>query len=243
MSTTVFRGRRRLREPAVHRLLALVFLATLPPVVADDASLAKLERSYWVHASLASLPQRGYWGADFPAVPQPREMDIRNAARLLAGDYAANRLYLLYHNELPVAGAEEVFAAWRRHCPAEVEVVPTLVLRAYDKQQRAVFSRDELGRLAAFFKRAVHPSRIAVYDVHAGRDPGRGLAALSREFPAGIIRVGAQPEEAIAPPFVAAVPIVAWARVRLRRHTVAQTVAGVAVGGIGLALALAVASW
>jgi hypothetical protein len=45
----------------------------------------------------------------------------------------------------------------------------------------------------------------------------------------------------VAAPFAAAVPVVAWARVRLRRHTVAQTVAGALVGGLGLTLALAVA--
>lgn len=205
MSTPVVWGQRRLRGPAPRRLLAMVLLAASPVISADDAGLSKLERSYWVHASLAALPQRGYWGVEFPAVAQPREVEIQNAARLLAGDYAANRLYLIYHNELPPAAAEQVFAAWRRHCPVEVEIVPALVLRAYDKRKSEVFSADDLGRLAAFFRREVNPARIAVYDVYAGRDPGGGLAVLSREFPAGIVRVGAQPGEAIAAPFVAAV--------------------------------------
>ncbi|MBI5829821.1 MAG: hypothetical protein HZB20_09860 [Chloroflexi bacterium] len=172
---------------------------------ADDAPLSKLERSYWLHASLASLPQRGYWGLDFPAATKPTEREIQNAARLLTGDYAANRLYLIYHNELSPADAEQMFASWRRHCPPEVEIVPTLVLCAYDKHKSEVFSTDELGRLAGFFKRTINPARIAIYDVHSGRDQGRGLATLSREFPNGVIRVGIQPDEAIAPPFVAAV--------------------------------------
>ncbi len=167
--------------------------------------MAKLERSYWLHASLASQPQRGYWGMDFPAAVKPAEPEIQNAARLLSNDYAVNRLYLIYHNEIPIADTEQVFAAWRRHCPPDVEIVPTLVLRAYDKQKSEVFSADELGRLAGFFKRAINPARIAVYDVYAGRDQGVGLATLSREFPAGIVRVGAQPDETIAPPFVSAV--------------------------------------
>ncbi len=167
--------------------------------------MSKLERSYWLHASLASQPQRGYWGMDFPAATQPTETEVQNAARLLAGDYAANRLYLIYHSELSPAAAEQVFTLWRRHCPPEVEIVPTLVLRAYDKQKSEVFSAGELGRLAGFFKRAINPARIAIYDVYAGRDQGAGLAALSREFPGGLIRVGAQPEETIAPPFASAV--------------------------------------
>lgn len=167
--------------------------------------MAKLERSYWLHASLASLPQRGYWGMDFPAAAKPTETEVQNAARQLCDDYAANRLYLIYHNEISVADAESVFAAWRRHCPPEVEIVPTLVLRAYDKQKSEVFSVAELGRLASFFKHAINPAHIAIYDVYSGRDQGRGLASLSREFPGGIIRVGIQPEEVVAPPFVAAV--------------------------------------
>jgi hypothetical protein len=191
----------------LHRgCLSALFLLAAPLIwAAGDDSLPKLERSYWLHASLASLPQRGYWGMDFPAATKPTETEIQNAARLLSGDYAANRLYLIYHNELPLADAEQVFALWRRHCPAEVEIVPTLVLRAYDKQKIEVFSADELKQLAGFFKRAINPKRIAVYDIYAGREQGGGLALLSHEFPNGLIRVGIQPDETIAPPFVAAV--------------------------------------
>ncbi|MCX6901255.1 MAG: hypothetical protein NT105_21470 [Verrucomicrobia bacterium] len=184
---------------------AFILSVVVSSALADDTSLSKLERSYWLHASLASLPQRGYWGIDFPPAAKPSETEIQNAARLLCGDYAASRLYLIYHNELSLADAEQVFTSWRRHCPQEVEIVPTLVLRAYDKQKSEVFSADDLGRLAGFFKRAINPARIAVYDVYAGRDQGSGLATLSREFPAGIIRVGAQPDETIASPFVSAV--------------------------------------
>jgi len=186
-------------------MLALSLLLASPIRADEDASLAKLERSYWLHASLASLPQRGYWGMDFPPATKPAEKEIQNAAQLLSGDYAANRLYLIYHNEIPVADAEQVLALWRKHCPAEVEIVPTLVLRAYDKRKSEVFSVDELGRLAGFFKRNINPARVAVYDVYSGRDQGDGLAMLSREFPRGLIRVGIQPDEAIAPPFVSAV--------------------------------------
>lgn len=182
----------------------LLWLFSLP-AFADDVSLVKLEHSYWLHASLASLPQRGYWGMDFPAAAKPTELEVQNAARLLCGDYAANRLYLIYHNEISVADAEQVFGAWRRHCPLEVEIVPTLVLRAYDRIKGEVFSADELKRLAGFFRRAVNQKRIAIYDVYSGRDQGGGLALLSRECPNGLIRVGIQPEETIAPPFVAAV--------------------------------------
>ncbi len=44
---------------------------------------------------------------------------------------------------------------------------------------------------------------------------------------------------AVALPMTAVVPLIAWSRVCLRRHTVAQTIAGMAVGTCVLALALA----
>lgn len=43
---------------------------------------------------------------------------------------------------------------------------------------------------------------------------------------------------AVALPMVASVPIIAWSRVYLQRHTVAQTIAGTAVGTIVLLLTL-----
>jgi hypothetical protein len=182
----------------------LSFMALLCPALvlaADGARLAKLERSYWLHASLASSPLKGYWGTNFPTVERPSEGAVRNAAQLLTGDYAANRLYLIYHKEIPLADAEAVFAAWRRSCPREVEVVPTLVLRAYDKQRSEVFSTEDLTRLAASCKRATNTKHLAVYDVESKRDQGPGLAVLAREFPVGLVRVGIQPDEAIAPQF------------------------------------------
>ena len=45
--------------------------------------LAKLERSFWLHASLAPTAQKGYWGPAFPVSPSPIESDIRNAGKLL----------------------------------------------------------------------------------------------------------------------------------------------------------------
>ena len=42
----------------------------------------------------------------------------------------------------------------------------------------------------------------------------------------------------VAAPVVAGVPLVAWSRVRLGRHTVAQTVAGALTGGIVMAIVL-----
>ena len=143
------------------RVCILASLGAASALAVDKAGLAKLERSYWLHASLASSPLRGYWGMGFPAAIKPTEAEVRNAACLLTEDYAASRLYLIYHKELPLADAEAVFALWRKFCPREVEIVPTLVCGAYDNQKSEVFSPDDLGRLAAGLKRAIHPAFLA----------------------------------------------------------------------------------
>jgi len=96
---------------------------------------AKLERSYWLHASLGLLTQKGYWGSEFPGTNPPTCQEVQNAAKLLCGPYAASRLYLIYHKEMPVEDARQVFLWWRQACPAALELVPTLVLRMYDKPQ------------------------------------------------------------------------------------------------------------
>lgn len=106
-------------------LLALVLLATGRIGLSADNKhdLPRLERSFWLHASLARTAQKGYWGPACPASSSPAEPDIRNAAKLLTGTYAANRLYLVYHAEIPVDQAEQVFRWWRQHSPETVTLV------------------------------------------------------------------------------------------------------------------------
>lgn len=171
----------------------------------DAVSPATLERSFWLHASLAADSRCGYWGPGFPEAVAAGEAEIRNAARLLSGDYAANRVYLIYHREMPPDAAMTCFRAWRAACPPEVELVPTLVLRNYAKESADVFTDEEARRLAAFFRQAVNPRWAAVYDVYGGRGQGTGLAVLTNEFPGGVLRVGIQPDEPLGPPFAGAV--------------------------------------
>ena len=112
--------------PCLRPLLLFVLLVTghIGLSAEKGYDLASLERSFWLHASLAAKSQRGYWGPAFPAFPSPTETDIRNAARLLTDTYAANRLYLVYHHEIPLADAEQVFRWWRQHCPEKVHTRP-----------------------------------------------------------------------------------------------------------------------
>lgn len=166
---------------------------------------AKLERSYWVHASLGLFTQKGCFGAEFPATEPPPRQEIINAAGLLTGSYGANRLYLIYHKEMPIEDARRIFAWWRAACPASVELVPALLLRMYDKHQTPVFTAAEVRGLGDCFHATINPDRVAIYDVSAKRDQGAALAALAERFPNGLIRLGAQPTEAIAAPFTAAV--------------------------------------
>ena len=163
------------------------------------------ERSYWVHASLGPFTQLGYYGTNFPATTPPTREEVANAARLLSGRYGANRLYLIYHREIPESDARKVFAWWREVCPATVELVPALVLRMYDKRQAPVFTAGEARGLATFFYDTVNSNRLAVYDIQARREQGDALPVLAQQFPGGLVRLGLQPGEALAAPFTAAV--------------------------------------
>ena len=172
---------------------------------AAGAASSVLERSYWVHASLGLFTQKHYFGPDYPATPPPTRAEVASAARLLAGPYAANRLYLVYHREMPLDAAREVFTWWRESTPPEVEIVPALVLRMYDQAQSRVFPAGEARSLAQFFRERINPERVAVYDIYPNREQGEDLQVLAGLFPRGMIRLGQQPEEPLREPYAAVV--------------------------------------
>jgi hypothetical protein len=209
LATYLTRARRQGNSPVKRVFFGILLLSLLakPLLVGAELSAghAKLERSYWVHASLGLSTQKGYWGPDFPSVEPPTRQEVENAARLLTGPYKASRLYLIYHNEMPIADARRVFAWWREACLGSVELVPTFLLRMYDKKQTPVFTAEEVRELADFCRAEINAERAAVYDVYSKREQGEELALLAKSFSNGLIRVGVQPSETIAPPFVAAV--------------------------------------
>lgn len=186
----------------MKRLFCLLTVLSLGSAAAHD--LAKLERSFWLNASLA-VPKLGYWGTTFPPPVAPTTAEIANAARVLTEQAAPNRLYLIHHHELPFAETARVFRDWRKACPASIEVIPALVLRMYDKAAAPVFAPQELNELVAFFRAEIHPAHIAVYDVLPKRDQGSALAVLAKNYPQGLLRVGLQPDEALEAPFIGAV--------------------------------------
>ena len=83
--------------------------------------------------------------------------------------------------------------------------MPTVVLRLYDKRQSESFRPQQVRDLCALFKREIRCSAAAVFDVVPNRDQGKCLAILAREFPGKLVRVGVQPDEALAEPYAAAV--------------------------------------
>ena len=174
--------------------------SALPP-----EHLQRLERSYWVHASLGASLVKGYWAKEAPVGAPPTAGQVRNAAGLLCTRYGANRLYLVYHKEVPPADFGRLLRLWRAASPRSVDLIPTLVLRMYDNEQHELFTEDEAREVCTFIKRELRCRQVAVYDVMPNRDQGKALGVLAREFSGGIIRVGLQPDEDLRAPYVAAV--------------------------------------
>ncbi len=195
----------RLLSKCMGLLLTALFVLGEEAVADIRPDPAALERSYWVHASLGLFTQRGYFGEEFPATSPPSQSEVGNAARLLCGPYAANRLYLIYHREIPLDTAQEVFLWWRKSCPADIEVVPTILMRMYDKDQTPVFSESEIDELITFFVGNINSNRLAVLDVYENRDQTPLLARVAERYAGGLIRLGLQPGESLAAPFSAAV--------------------------------------
>lgn len=208
-------GRRCVCMSSSVRSLLLLLLLALPGAsvcvsmaevpTGFSTTRGQMERSFWLHASLGLFTQKNYFGADYPATSMPMRGEIENAARLLTSTYAANRLYLIYHCEVAVEDARKLFLWWRAACPDSVEIVPALVLRAYDKAQTPVFGPRDLGALVSFFREELRVSRLAVYDIASGRDQGAGLKVVADAFPDGIVRLGLQPDERLDAPFASAV--------------------------------------
>ena len=73
----------RVSCPRLLLLFVLLVTGRIGLSAEKGHDLANLERSFWLHASLATKSQKGYWGPAFPASPSPTETDIRNAAKLV----------------------------------------------------------------------------------------------------------------------------------------------------------------
>src|SRR3954462_4034017 len=159
MTTMAGNSTYRIRIAAVFAACALFCASNL--VASSTVDPRQIERSFQLQVSLSTLPSVNQWNTNFPGLSSPSESEIRHAARLLTDDYAANRLYLVYQKEISLGDAERVFSLWRQFCPAEVELVPTLVLNSGPRHE-PVFSAGELKVLAAFFSKEVNATTIAI---------------------------------------------------------------------------------
>lgn len=182
--------------PALTLVIAGVSAST------SAADTRPLERSFWVHASLGTFTQKNWFGLDYPTTPLPNRAEVENATRVLAQDFAANRLYLVYHRELPVEDGRQLFTWWHESCPKDVEIVPALVLWMHDKARSAVFAADELAAFADFPQDRINGRHLAIDDIAVRGRPADALTDLTRRFPQGLIRIGLQPGESLAAPFV-----------------------------------------
>lgn len=184
-------------SPLFRTLTFLVVMHAFPGLAQEGA----LERSYWLHASLGLFTQKNYFGPDYPATTPPTTAEIRNAAKWLTGTGAANRIYLVFHREVSDEETLRVFRDWRDATPAEVDLVPALVTRMYDKGNTAVFAPDELDRLIPHLREALPSATFAIYDIAPNRDHSAFAGILTKHYPSGLIRLGLQPGEAPAPGF------------------------------------------
>lgn len=184
------------------------FLARLLPLIGMTVAVSPAsedrpppERSYWLHASLGLFTQKNYFGTGYPATIPPTGEEIRNAAEWLAGDGGANRLYLIFHREIPDEEALRVFRDWREATPETVELIPALVTRMYDAEGTPVFSAGELEAFVVRLRGALPSASIAIYDIAAKRDHTPFAGILTNHYHGGLVRLGLQPGEALAPPF------------------------------------------
>ncbi len=193
------------RRRFLRGIAGIAGAGSLSPRTMEAGEMPPQERSFWLHASLGLTTQNGYWGWGYRETRPPTPEEIGNALQVLTRGYHANRLYLIYHREIPSNAAREMFRQWRRQAPPGVEIVPTLLLKMYDPQQRPVFASGELAGWVRFFREKINRQRVAVYDIYPKRDPGEGLDLLARSYPGGLIRVGLQPGEPLTSPYTAGV--------------------------------------
>ena len=195
--------------PGVWFFITLVAFCSLGPINGFTGSVSRdlkqVERSFSVDACLTTLGRQGHSATNLPSAFMPTETEIQRAAHLLTGDYAANRLYLIYRKDMAIVDAERVFETWRRSCPPEVDVVPALMLHPWNSQQDELFSSAEMKLLTRFFKGGINPTRLAVIGLKGESDEGASFKLLASEFKSGLLCIGLQPAAKVGAPFSGAV--------------------------------------
>jgi len=160
------------------------------------------ETSYWIDLDLAERSMRGYWQPVESLEPEsiPDSVDIANATRLLAEEYGADKLYVVYHRQFELDSARHVMNFWKTEGARHgLDIVPTLVIENYAEPSTMNFSDSTLCDFAEWCVENVNPDEFGIYDVYIRQTEGspqdRQMGILRETIGDKLIRVGLQPGE------------------------------------------------
>lgn len=174
-----------------------------PPVAEENSGF---ERSYWIDMDLYGSHLRGYWynvGERNPEnIPEPSY--VQNACNLLADEYGANKLYVVYHRQFEADDAEYVLRMWKTYGDKKgLKIVPTVVLQSYANPQNMNFTDAEIVNFAKSCMQNTNPDEFGIYDVYTrdavGSTQEKQMLAIKDAIGDKLVRVGLQPNVALNP--------------------------------------------
>lgn len=164
------------------------------------------ELSYWVDMDCIGNHFRGYWydPAGSAADPVTPEEFVKNTAHQLAVTYKANKLYVIYHRQYEMEAAKTVFGYWKKWGDEYgMEIVPTIVVQNYSKNETLNFTDEELEALSLWCMENICRGEVGIYDVYTrdqtGKIQDRQLEKLSGKIGNVYVRVGMQPGVVLRP--------------------------------------------
>lgn len=168
------------------------------------------ETSYWIDIDLsdhAGEEVRGYWTPYYNTLPEeekPSAGEVCNSVKVLAEEYGADKLYVVYHRQFEIETAKEIFNIWNAEAAKyDVEIVPAVVLEEYSAETAMNFTDRELVELAQWCLVNICSEEFGVYDVYArmapDSDQDKQLAVLKANVGDVLVRIGLQPGEKLNP--------------------------------------------
>lgn len=160
------------------------------------------ETSYWIDIDLAEHPVRGYWRPVESLDPEevPDSTDIANASRLLAEQYGADKLYVVYHRQFELDDARRIFSYWKTEGERNgLEIVPTVVLECYSEPSAMNFADSTICDFASWCVENVNADEFGIYDVYIRQDEGSPqdtqMGILREAIGDKLVQIGLQPGE------------------------------------------------
>ena len=162
------------------------------------------ETSYWIDLDLAEHSMRGYWRPVESLDPEatPDSIEIANATRLLADEYGADKLYVVYHRQFEPDDARRVMGYWKSEGDRHgLEIVPTLVIESYAEPSTMNFTDSLLCDFAGWCMANINPDEFGIYDVYIRQAEGTPqdiqMGVLRNAIGDKLVRVGLQPGETL----------------------------------------------